>query len=271
MQSVLSHIVQKRFSQVNEDVATDALAFILTSDQAARQGMIKLLRGLLPDLPPLEFRSQQAEGSIRPDLWGNHHGVPHVFIENKFWAGLTDNQPLSYLEQLSSYSHPTALLVVAPEARQHTLWRELLRRLAAENVGWSLSAVPSGVISAVKTELGPLLSLTSWTRVLSALEQEVADDPHVRSDLLQLRALCESADSVAFSPLAAAEITNQRIPLLIQQLATVVQAAVELAVSRHVLSLDGLRPQSDWTRMGRYGSLTGPRNLLKKSTRNPAV
>ncbi len=28
MQTVFSHVIQKRFSQVNEDVATDALAFI---------------------------------------------------------------------------------------------------------------------------------------------------------------------------------------------------------------------------------------------------
>ena len=33
MQTVFSHIIQKRFSQVNEDVATDALAYILVESR----------------------------------------------------------------------------------------------------------------------------------------------------------------------------------------------------------------------------------------------
>jgi len=70
MDTVFSHIVQKRFSQVNEDVATDALAFILQSSESARNGLIKLLRGVVADMPELRFRTQQTEGSIRPDMWG---------------------------------------------------------------------------------------------------------------------------------------------------------------------------------------------------------
>ncbi len=31
MHTVFSHIIQKRFSQVNEDMATDALAYVLES------------------------------------------------------------------------------------------------------------------------------------------------------------------------------------------------------------------------------------------------
>ena len=100
MSTVFSHIIQKRFSQVNEDVATDALAYVLESSEAARSGMTKLLRGILPDLPPLRFKTQQVDGTIRPDMWCFAGAEPRVFVENKFWAGLTDNQPVSYLKQL---------------------------------------------------------------------------------------------------------------------------------------------------------------------------
>jgi hypothetical protein len=54
MRTVFSHIIQKRFSAVSEDVATDALAYVLESSDAARRGMTKLLRGIIPDLPPLQ-------------------------------------------------------------------------------------------------------------------------------------------------------------------------------------------------------------------------
>lgn len=50
MHTVFSHIIQKRFSQENEDVATDALAYVLESSEAARRGMTNFLRGLIPDL-----------------------------------------------------------------------------------------------------------------------------------------------------------------------------------------------------------------------------
>ena len=70
MSTVFSHIIQKRFSQENENVATNALAYVLQSSDAARNGMTKLLRGILPNLPLLRFKTQQMEGVIRPDMWG---------------------------------------------------------------------------------------------------------------------------------------------------------------------------------------------------------
>ncbi|MFH1928244.1 MAG: hypothetical protein ABIK79_08775, partial [Chloroflexota bacterium] len=96
METVFSYIVQKRFSQETEDVATDALAFILDSNESARAGMMKLLRGLAPDLPSLWFRTQQAKDQTRPDMAGYDGNELRVYVENKFWAGLTDRQPVDY-------------------------------------------------------------------------------------------------------------------------------------------------------------------------------
>jgi hypothetical protein len=97
MSTVFSYIVQKRFSQENENIATDALAFVVQSSEAARSGLTRLLRGITPDLPSLQFRTQPAEEGSRPDMCGYDVTTPRVFIENKFWAGLTDNQPVKYL------------------------------------------------------------------------------------------------------------------------------------------------------------------------------
>ncbi len=66
---------------------------------------------------------------MRPDMWGMDGSEPRVFIENKFWAGFTDNQPVEYLKLLAKYSQPSVLLVVVPEARQETIWRELKQRM----------------------------------------------------------------------------------------------------------------------------------------------
>jgi hypothetical protein len=257
MDTVFSHIIQKRFSQVNEDVATDALAYVLTSSDAARRGMTRLLRGLIPDLPPLHFVTQQVEGHIRPDMWGLADSEPRVFVENKFWAGLTDNQPISYLQQLAGYSQPTVLLVVAPAAREHTLWRELNRRLL--NVGIAVSELDAaaGVAQSARTQLGPILALTSWTTVLSALEHETVDDPSARGDLAQLHGLCDAADIDAPTPVSATALSDQRTPAFILQLCSIVQAAVDCAVSENLLSVNALRPQASWDRIGRYVWVSG--------------
>jgi len=42
METVLSHIVQRRLSRENENVATEALAYVLHYSKAARNGMMKL-------------------------------------------------------------------------------------------------------------------------------------------------------------------------------------------------------------------------------------
>ena len=254
METVFSHIIQKRFSQVNEDVATDALAFILNSSVAAQNGMMKLLRGINPKLPNLQFRTQQTEGGIRPDLWGVGETEPCVFVENKFWAGLTDNQPVSYMRQLAEYTtQPAILLVVVPGAREQTMWRELKHRLIMDGISVTDRGFHAGGIACSgTTEIGPILALTSWKRLLSVLELEVADDPAARSDLLQLQALCESADQDAFLPISSVEITDQRTPAFILQLNLIVQASVDLAITKGVVNIDGLRPQASWERIGRY-------------------
>lgn len=254
MNTVFSYIVQKRFSQENENVATDALAFIVHSSEAARSGLMKLLCGIAPDLPSLRFRTQQTEASVRPDMWGLDGSTPRVFIECKFWAGLTENQPVAYLRLLARCTEPTVLLVVVPAARQETVWRELLRRLGDDQVSASIRDPSAGIFRMADTGIGPTLALTSWAKLLSAIEAELADEPQRRNDLLQLRALCDAADRNAFVPVSSTELSNQRTPAFILQLSSIAQGAVDLGVTEGVLSIDGLRPASSWERIGRYVS-----------------
>lgn len=252
MSSVFSHIVQARLSRENENVATEALAYIVGHSEAARRGLAKLVRGLVPELQDLRFRTQQTEGSIRPDMWGYADAEPRVYFENKFWAGLTDNQPVEYLKKLAAYKQPTALLVVAPTAREHTLWSELIRRLDNDGLAWTALDAVTGIAQSVSTGLGPVLALTSWSNVLSILEHEAVDDPAARGDLTQLRALCVAADADAFAPLTAEELSDQRTPALMLQLSVVFQRAIDKAVAGGVLNLGGTRTQADAERIGRY-------------------
>ena len=54
-----------------------------------------------------------------------------------------------------------------------------------------MGTTSGSIVYSVKTKIGPYLALTSWTRLLSTLELEVADDLSARSDLLPLEiSLC---------------------------------------------------------------------------------
>lgn len=252
-QTVFSYIVQKRLSQENENVATSALEFILGAHESAQKGMMKLLRGIVREIPPLRFRTQQTEGDSRPDMQGSDdENKPHVLIENKFWAGLTAKQPISYLRTLADYAHPTLLLIIAPEAREQTLWREIKKKLSEAEISLTERNVPDGITRSVDTGIRPILALTSWEKLLNFLERELADDQAARSDLLQLRALCVAVDSDAFAPISEVEISGQRTPAFILQLNSVVQESVELAVTEDALNLGRLMPQADAKRIGRY-------------------
>jgi hypothetical protein len=134
VQTVFSHIIQKRYSQSYEDIATDALAYILTTYKSSYNEMMKFLRGILPGLPDIQFQTQVGEGAIRPDMWGYRGLDTFVYIENKFWAGLTENQPVSYLYELANHSQPTLLLMIVPGAREQMMIGQLTQRLQQAEV-----------------------------------------------------------------------------------------------------------------------------------------
>ena len=70
MNTVLRHIVQEHLSKKKENIATELLDFILHSSESARSGLMKLLRGIEPNLPSLRFRTQKTDENARPDMWG---------------------------------------------------------------------------------------------------------------------------------------------------------------------------------------------------------
>ena len=101
--SVLAHVAWK-FPGQTETVATEALGYILSRSVSSRAALRETLRTGGGDVPPLarvatEVTGQQGE---RLDLVGfDESNAERVLIEVKFWAGLTHNQPNTYLSPVS--------------------------------------------------------------------------------------------------------------------------------------------------------------------------
>ncbi|MSQ48668.1 MAG: hypothetical protein EXR78_09860 [Deltaproteobacteria bacterium] len=267
MDTVFSHIVQKLLPEKYENVATEALDFILRNERA-RSGLMRLLRGTALGLPlDLRFDTQnsfdtpQAEGKARPDMWGFEGATPRVFIENKFDAGLTENQPVEYLRELAVYLNPAVLLMVVPHDRVATVWRVCMSRLRdAPAKLFDQEHLPS-VDEAVAVELvpaaacKPIFAITSWTKLLNAIEAELTDEPHIRNDLHQLRALCVAAEA-EYLPFSETELTKQRTPAMILRLNKIVEAAVEKGIGEGFLRRGGLTTGYGMDRHGFYRIFT---------------
>jgi hypothetical protein len=151
MNGLIAHLVT-RFAAHPENLATEALAYILRNSGTARLAFLRHLSEFGPALPEtLTFRTQAsgADNAI-PDLIGaDEEGRQLVIAEAKFWAGLSDHQPSTYLRRLPA-DHPGVVIFVAPQARFQTLWPELLRRCGStrqmdrgSNLYFCLFLIPS--------------------------------------------------------------------------------------------------------------------------------
>lgn len=211
--TLLAHVVAQFAPRQWENVATEALSFLLQRPNAdtAVATLLTPLGLALPD--GLRWRTQaaSAEDSSIPDLVGDDGRGRHVVVvEAKFWAGLTGNQPLGYLERQDSQftGDPTVspiLLFLVPDRRVDLITAELERRLGLprDTAGTTPVFVRDGKVR---------VAVVSWARMLSALEVELraaGDEAGVR-DLDQLRGLCDRADREAMLPLSPEEIGADR-------------------------------------------------------------
>jgi hypothetical protein len=225
---ILGHLAQ-RFAVSAENIATEALTWLLGRSAAARAAMVGLVRSVGVDVPDeLTFIGQVGSADTgRPDVVGfDGSRRVRLLIEAKFAAALTPQQPSGYLKSLPP-DVDTMLLVVAPDERRATLWVELLRAVPElAPVAPSPSAVPEAGVLRVKTGTRTTLALVSWgnlvSRVLDALRS--ADESSLARDAEQLLSLTEAMDSAAFAPLSPGDL-DIRTARQIDQLHLIIDAA----------------------------------------------
>ena len=219
--TLLAHLAWK-LAKSHEDIAVEALGYILRSDPLLRAMEAILREGGAGVGTIAKVRPQvHGEGDTRLDLVAlDVQGEECVLIEAKFWAGLTGNQPNVYLKRLPPGK---ALLFVAPELRIVTLWSKL-RCLAG--VGHLPSDPDKADFKSVATDAGKRLMLISWRHLLNRLE--AAGDSQLRSEIQQLRGLASRHDSDAFLPLRPEEFAPE-FPRRLVSLGHLVDDAVKKA------------------------------------------
>ncbi len=259
-QSVLAHLAM-RFAPHPENLATEALGYILGRAASARTAMSGLLAELCGGpATDLEFETQVIdEEGARPDLLAlDRSGAVVACIEVKFWAGLTANQPVGYLNSSQFAGRPGRLLVIAPDERLPTLWPELMRRVD-EMAPDRQTAVQEFVTGARLASIGDhRMMLVGWRQVVGGLGKALsdADDVHALADLRQLEGLCEQMDSTAFLPLRSEELTGT-LGRRVEDFCALADDLAQGLVASGEADAKGLRATGGMGYYGRYLRLHG--------------
>jgi len=186
-------------------------------------------------------------------MWGFAGSDTHVFFENKFWAGLTDNQPLSYLDELAKSPQKTLLLFIVPGAREQTMIAELSRRLLEAEINFNEDKCEAKEIFwFIQTSIGPSLAITSWPRIIELMKKESGGNPTAQNDLGLLESLCDAADIGKFIPMDSKYLNDQLIPAIIMQLGQIIRDSVNVGIRKQFLSNQGLTESVRWDRFGKY-------------------
>ena len=196
--SLLSFIAL-RHTQGLEDVATDALSFILTRSDSARGALSDFLGDGGGPLPIKTVKTQAflEESYAYPDMaLEDSDGNLSAYIEAKFWAPLTHHQPVTYWEALPKDKR-TVLLFIAPKIRvdEEYLWNELVSRLQEAEHHLEPAVRSKAGIYAKSTVLPRRLMLTSWDFLLRQIEQRVKQDSDAQAgfEIAELQALATAA------------------------------------------------------------------------------
>ena len=237
---LLAHLT-KNFAPHPENVATEALGHILAHSASARRGLSSILSGTGIE-EDLSYRTQQAEGDglARPDLTGRDtQGRNVVLVEAKFWAGLTDNQPNTYIEMLAD-DVPSALCFLIPQERMTSLWPEICSR--ASDTGFNIVMEHDGEYKSAGLGGNKHLLMTTWTTVLTAIETAATSSGEslTLSDVSQLRGLCEEQEAEGFLPIRPGEF-GPEAPRRILGLTNVIDQVINGLAQAESISLSGLR------------------------------
>ena len=208
--SVLAHLVTSR----GEPGVTQALAYILNQQPGVVQALVNLLDAANIKFDP-RHRVESERGDDgeripgRPDMKiCDSGGQLRVLVENKFWAGLTNSQPVDYLKMLPEAKDlSSGLLFIVPKQRVEMIWNELKTRCHKAGLDLGQDSPKGAPVRWVTVGTKTML-VTNWQNVLNTLDG-AANGEDIWCDLLQFRQLVKTLENLqAFPALRSDEVTN---------------------------------------------------------------
>ena len=204
MQSLLGQFYT-RIKGSQEDIASESLTYILQHSKSARLAINKIIMsdfGL--ELEDLNYITQNAGDKLeRPDISGfDAEGHEVLILEAKFWASLTENQPLSYLRRLKQNS---ALIFICPTLRVRSLFNELIKRIKEAQVNFTTNQENNSF----RFDNNKHLKIKTWNEILGMVKLHLVQDNEqaLISDIDQIIGFCDTIDSNTFMPIQGDDLS----------------------------------------------------------------
>ena len=190
--------LHNKFSCAPEDIATLSLQYILSQYSKLNVAFNTWLFDLLEVNVKNDIKyscQESGEENERPDMSGyDDEGNEIVVYEMKFYASLTINQPVGYLDRLKR-NGGKALIFICLENRKSSLWRSI-KKLCEED-GRALTYLDE---HRVITD-GITMSVISWEQIIRELKRIASVKAiEAESDIDQLAGYCEMMNNTAFIP-----------------------------------------------------------------------
>ncbi len=249
--SVLAHVVLGG-PQQGEPAATQALTYILDRNSELAKAFIGMLGEGSMEFEPGRIEAEVGSEGSRPDLTiHDTDGHVRVFVENKFWASLTEAQPVSYLRSLPG-DPESALVFVVPEKRVATVWQELKERCKKEGLECE-DLAKNGQVRRARVGRNRML-ITNWDHVLKNLLNAARSlNDHIKHDIHQLQGLVNRVDSSeAFLPLRDEDIANQETARLLVNFIDLIDPIVDRLKQDGIADTKDLRTTNSAYHYGRY-------------------
>ena len=207
--TLLGYLVPRIAASGVEPAATQALAYLLNAQTDISKAFIEFVRRTdIASFKLGRIAAEEQHGGCRPDLTITaDDGYPRIFVENKFWAGLMEGQPVAYLEALPD-ELSSLLIFIVPHNRMYGLWNELKEKCRESKFNLT-DEDTAGAIYWAKAR-PRTIGITSWKHVLETLEQALDAERHadLLCDIVQLRGLTDQMDADEFLPLREGEVND---------------------------------------------------------------
>ena len=186
-----------------EDIATLSLQYLLSKSNELKLAFNKIIsKSLNINIgDDIYYVCQQTgENKERPDMSGiNSEGNEEILCEMNFYAGLTENQPHTYLKRLKD-NNGKGLVFVCPERRKNTLWMKLMElcnhKECVDVNEWCVNVD------------GINLSIVSWKELLEELNSVASVNAlKYKGDVEQLIGYCNQMDSDEMLPFEEDDLT----------------------------------------------------------------
>jgi hypothetical protein len=162
MKSILSSIVGK-YSRHTENICRESLALVINESDSLKRCFSELLGSIsnggiaLRENYTIQTQVTSKKDQAIPDLEIADGSNRKYLIEAKFWAGLTEHQPVSYLKRIENGG---SLVFLAPERRLNSLGNEVCAKLGLSSKSGSANIYLDDNTSII---------FVSWSQVLDSL------------------------------------------------------------------------------------------------------